>query len=105
MIVEGTGRFVAAGDGDALRNAIEPYLADPALAQRDGENALEYVRDAFPLEKKLQQSAQFTSESSAANSPFKTKERSRMNATALIFILRIILRKAGSHFGRHALIH
>lgn len=51
MIVEGTGRFVAAGDGDALRDAIEPYLADPALAQRDGENALAHVREAFPLEK------------------------------------------------------
>ncbi len=51
MIVEGTGSFVSAGDGDALRDAIEPYLAAPALAQRDGENALAYVREAFPLEK------------------------------------------------------
>jgi len=51
MIVEGTGTSVAAGDGDALRKAIEPYLADPALAERDGENALRHVRATFPLEK------------------------------------------------------
>jgi mannosyltransferase len=51
MIVDGTGSFVAAGDGDALRDAIEPYLADPAMAQRHGENALAHVHEAFPLEK------------------------------------------------------
>ena len=51
MIVEGTGTSVAAGDGEALREAIEPYLADPALAERDGENALRHVRATFPLEK------------------------------------------------------
>jgi len=51
MIVEGTGTSVAAGDGEALRKAIEPYLADPALAERDGENALRHVRATFPLEK------------------------------------------------------
>ncbi len=51
MIVEGTGTSVAAGDGEALRRAIEPYLADPALAERDGENALRHVRATFPLEK------------------------------------------------------
>jgi len=51
MIVEGTGTSVAAGDGDGLRKAIEPYLADPALAERDGENALRHVRATFPLEK------------------------------------------------------
>ncbi len=51
MIVDGTGTSVAAGDGDALRKAIEPYLADPALAKRDGENALRHVRATFPLER------------------------------------------------------
>ncbi len=51
MIVDGTGTSVAAGDGEALRKAIEPYLADPALAERDGENALRHVRATFPLEK------------------------------------------------------
>ncbi len=51
MIVDGTGSFVAAGDGDALRDAIEPYLADPAMAQRHGENALAHVHEAFPLER------------------------------------------------------
>jgi len=51
MIVEGTGTSVAAGDGAALRRAIEPYLADPALAEREGENALRHVRATFPLEK------------------------------------------------------
>ncbi len=50
MIVDGTGTSVAAGDGEALRKAIEPYLADPALAERDGENALRHVRATFPLE-------------------------------------------------------
>lgn len=51
MIVDGTGTSVAAGDGEALRKAVEPYLADPALAERDGENALRHVRATFPLEK------------------------------------------------------
>ncbi|WP_139977072.1 glycosyltransferase family 4 protein [Ochrobactrum sp. CGA5] len=51
MIVDGTGTSVAAGDGEALRKAIEPYLADPALAVRDGKNALRHVRATFPLEK------------------------------------------------------
>ena len=51
MIVEGTGISVAAGNGEALRKAIEPYLADPALAERGGENALRHVRATFPLEK------------------------------------------------------
>jgi len=54
MIVEGTGSFVAAGDGDALRDAIEPYLVDPAMAERHGENALAHVRKTFPLEKEAE---------------------------------------------------
>ncbi len=49
MVVEDTGRFVPAGDGRALTNAIEPYLADPAMTKRCGENALAHVREAFPL--------------------------------------------------------
>ncbi|PWL18422.1 glycosyl transferase family 1 [Falsochrobactrum shanghaiense] len=51
MIVEGTGSFVPAGDGAALRDAIAPYLADPAMTLRQGENALAHVREAFPLER------------------------------------------------------
>ncbi len=51
MIVEGTGTSVPADDGEALRRAIEPYLADPVMAVRDGENALKHVRATFPLEK------------------------------------------------------
>lgn len=51
MIVEGTGRFVPAGDGHALRTAIEPYLADPSMAEQHGENALAHVRTSFPLDK------------------------------------------------------
>jgi mannosyltransferase len=50
MIVSGrTGAVVPAGDGAALREAIRPYLADPALARAHGEHALEHVRRAFPL--------------------------------------------------------
>lgn len=51
MIVEGTGRFVPADDGAALRDAIEPYLADPSMAERQGDNVLAHVREAFPLER------------------------------------------------------
>ncbi|CAB4327763.1 glycosyltransferase family 4 protein [Brucella sp. 191011898] len=51
MVVEDTGRFVPAGDGRALTNAIEPYLADPAMTKRCGEKALAHVREAFPLQK------------------------------------------------------
>lgn len=51
MIAEGTGRFVSAGDGNALREAIKPYLADPAMAEHEGKNALHHVRNAFPLDK------------------------------------------------------
>ncbi len=51
MIVDGTGSFVPAGDGDALRVAIEPYLADPAKTEQQGKNALAHVRTSFPLDK------------------------------------------------------
>lgn len=49
MIVPGTGRVVAAGDGAALRDAIRPYLDDPALAEAEGEAALRHVRENFAL--------------------------------------------------------
>ncbi len=54
MNVDGPGRFGAAGDVDALRDAVEPYLADPAMAERHGENALAHVRNTFPLEKEAE---------------------------------------------------
>ncbi|MBL0371933.1 glycosyltransferase family 4 protein [Rhizobium sp. KVB221] len=44
-----TGMIVPAGDGDALRNAIEPYLADPGRAKRHGENALAHVTTHFEI--------------------------------------------------------
>lgn len=46
-----TGAVVGAGDGTALREAIRPYLADPALAEAQGLNALAHVREHFPLQK------------------------------------------------------
>ncbi|MBB4955309.1 mannosyltransferase [Agrobacterium vitis] len=50
LIAEGeTGSVVPAGDYDALRNAIAPYLADPALALRHGEAGLKHVREQFAL--------------------------------------------------------
>lgn len=45
-----TGDFVAADDGDALREAIRPYLADPALAEAQGAAGLEDVSKRFRLE-------------------------------------------------------
>lgn len=51
MIVEGeTGAVVPAGDGAALREAIRPYLADPARARAHGRAAAEHVRRTFALE-------------------------------------------------------
>jgi mannosyltransferase len=50
MIVPGrTGLVVPAGDSVALKNAIEPYLADPDRAKRHGENALAHVRKNFDI--------------------------------------------------------
>jgi mannosyltransferase len=52
MIVPGvTGAVVAAGDGNALTEAIRPYLADPALAEAHGANALAHVTERFPLQR------------------------------------------------------
>ncbi|WP_064819455.1 glycosyltransferase family 4 protein [Rhizobium phaseoli] len=52
LVAEGeTGSVVAAGNGEALTQAIAPYIADPALAIAHGENALRHVRANFALEK------------------------------------------------------
>jgi mannosyltransferase len=52
LIVPGrTGAVVPAGDGNALREAIRPYLADPALARGHGEAGLADVIERFPLER------------------------------------------------------
>ncbi len=44
-----TGQVVPAGEGAALRGAIEPYLADPRRALAHGRDALAHVRTVFPL--------------------------------------------------------
>jgi mannosyltransferase len=50
LIAEGeTGSVVPAGDYDALRNAIAPYLADYQLALRHGEAGLKHVHEHFAL--------------------------------------------------------
>jgi mannosyltransferase len=50
MIVPGrTGLVVPSGDGDALKHAIEPYLADPDRARRHGEYAARHVRATFAI--------------------------------------------------------
>lgn len=50
IIVSGeTGAVVPTGDLAAYIAAIEPYLADPALARRHGENALTHVRSRFDI--------------------------------------------------------
>ncbi|WP_411956262.1 glycosyltransferase family 4 protein [Arvimicrobium flavum] len=46
-----TGAVAPAGDGAALTNAIEAYVANPDLAQAHGRNGLEVVRETFPLER------------------------------------------------------
>jgi mannosyltransferase len=45
---------VGAGDGNALTEAIRPYLADPALAEAHGANALAHVTERFPLEREAE---------------------------------------------------
>lgn len=55
MIVSGkTGMVVPAGDGEALKNAIEPYLADPSRAVRHGENGLAHVRENFDIGREVE---------------------------------------------------
>lgn len=52
MIVSGeNGSVVAAGDYEALRYAIRPYLADTDMVVRHARSGLEHVRHTFPLEK------------------------------------------------------
>ncbi|MBS3650950.1 glycosyltransferase family 4 protein [Pseudaminobacter sp. 19-2017] len=51
MIVPGvTGAVVPASDGESLREAVRPYLADPGLAKRHGEAGLAHVWSHFPLQ-------------------------------------------------------
>lgn len=50
IIVSGeTGAIVPTGDLAAYIAAIEPYLADPDLVRRHGENALAHVRSNFDI--------------------------------------------------------
>ena len=50
LIVEGeTGTIVPADDLAAMRAAIAPYLADPGLATRQGENGRRHVEARFAL--------------------------------------------------------
>jgi len=52
MVVPGvTGAVVAAGDGQALTEAIRSYLAAPELAKAHGANALAHVSERFPLQR------------------------------------------------------
>lgn len=52
MIVEGvTGSVVAAGDGRALHDAVQPYMAHPQRCMEHGKNALTHVREVFPLQR------------------------------------------------------
>lgn len=44
-----TGAIVPSGNLAAYIAAIEPYLADPALARRHGDNALAHVRERFDI--------------------------------------------------------
>lgn len=51
IIIPGvTGAVASAGDGAALKRAIEPYLADPAMAERHGAAGLQHARSRFALE-------------------------------------------------------
>lgn len=49
IVPDETGQVVPAGDGAALNRAIERYLADPALAARQGEAARAHVAAHFAL--------------------------------------------------------
>ena len=55
LVVEGvTGHVVPAGDLEAFKAAIEPYLADPGLARAHGENALAHVRAKFGISNEVE---------------------------------------------------
>lgn len=52
MVVPGeTGAVVPAGDGDALREALRPYIEDVGLARRHGAQGLARVRAEFSLDR------------------------------------------------------
>ncbi|MEP9388920.1 glycosyltransferase family 4 protein [Mesorhizobium sp. KR9-304] len=51
MVVAGeTGAVAPAGDGRALIEAIRPYLADPSLAEKQGQAARDHVERRFRLQ-------------------------------------------------------
>lgn len=55
MVAPGeTGAVVPAGEGEALREAIRTYLADPAMAEMQGVNALADVAARFPLQREAE---------------------------------------------------
>jgi len=55
LIAEGlTGTVVPAGDGDALRNAIRPYLADPEATAEKGRAGIVHVAENFPLQREAE---------------------------------------------------
>ena len=55
QIVAGeTGAVVKAGEYDALRDAIEPYLANPGLAEEHGRKGLEHVHANFALRREAE---------------------------------------------------
>lgn len=52
MVVPGTiAKIAPAGDGDALQQSIELFLADPDRAEAEKAIALDYVRTEFSLDK------------------------------------------------------
>lgn len=54
MVVPGiTGAVVKAGDGEALTAAIEPYLVDPQMAARHGQQALIHMRQNFAIAREV----------------------------------------------------
>jgi|HigsolmetaAR202D_1030399.scaffolds.fasta_scaffold01528_17 Glycosyltransferase len=51
MITSAVGAVVPAGDGAALTAAIEAYMADPAMAERQGRAGRKHAEANFPLER------------------------------------------------------
>jgi mannosyltransferase len=51
VVTDQTGSVVAAGDYEALRDAIRPYLADPAMTARHALNGLDHVHANFAIER------------------------------------------------------
>jgi mannosyltransferase len=55
LIAEGrTGTVVQAGDGDALTEAIRPYLADPEGTAEKGRAGIVHVAEHFPLRREAE---------------------------------------------------